>query len=115
MEKQTNTSDMLDLAVDYIKELQMQVKLVAHGVVSAVDFAAGDEGRPGELHLRGGQAAEELRQLTGPARLPSLHCTFAGAEVKTNGMLSSINQSTIPSSSRKQEMYYELVVLHEGH
>uniref|UniRef100_A0A453L4N2 BHLH domain-containing protein n=2 Tax=Aegilops tauschii subsp. strangulata TaxID=200361 RepID=A0A453L4N2_AEGTS len=27
MEKQTNTSDMLDLAVDYIKELQMQVKV----------------------------------------------------------------------------------------
>ncbi|KAM0871985.1 hypothetical protein ACQ4PT_039026 [Festuca glaucescens] len=28
MEKQTNTSDMLDLAVDYIKELQMQVKVM---------------------------------------------------------------------------------------
>uniref|UniRef100_A0A8I7B336 BHLH domain-containing protein n=1 Tax=Hordeum vulgare subsp. vulgare TaxID=112509 RepID=A0A8I7B336_HORVV len=28
MEKQTNTSDMLDLAVDYIKELQMQIKVM---------------------------------------------------------------------------------------
>ncbi|KAE8779310.1 Ribonucleoside-diphosphate reductase large subunit [Hordeum vulgare] len=27
MEKQTNTSDMLDLVVDYIKELQMQIKI----------------------------------------------------------------------------------------
>ncbi|KAF7060422.1 hypothetical protein CFC21_067212 [Triticum aestivum] len=26
MEKQTNTSDMLDMAVDYIKELQMKIK-----------------------------------------------------------------------------------------
>ncbi|CAM0951988.1 unnamed protein product [Alopecurus aequalis] len=31
MEKQTNTSDMLDLAVDYIKELQMQVKVMNDG------------------------------------------------------------------------------------
>uniref|UniRef100_A0ACD5Y0M9 Uncharacterized protein n=1 Tax=Avena sativa TaxID=4498 RepID=A0ACD5Y0M9_AVESA len=31
MEKQTNTSDMLDLAVDYIKELQMQVKVCMYG------------------------------------------------------------------------------------
>ncbi|KZV44365.1 hypothetical protein F511_26447 [Dorcoceras hygrometricum] len=29
MEKQTNTSDMLDLAVDYIKDLQAQVKVLA--------------------------------------------------------------------------------------
>uniref|UniRef100_M8BGD0 Transcription factor bHLH130 n=1 Tax=Aegilops tauschii TaxID=37682 RepID=M8BGD0_AEGTA len=34
MEKQTNTSDMLDLAVDYIKELQMQVKVMNDGRAS---------------------------------------------------------------------------------
>jgi hypothetical protein len=28
MDKQTNTADMLDLAVDYIKELQQQVKVI---------------------------------------------------------------------------------------
>uniref|UniRef100_A0A0E0ETG6 BHLH domain-containing protein n=1 Tax=Oryza meridionalis TaxID=40149 RepID=A0A0E0ETG6_9ORYZ len=43
MEKQTNTADMLDLAVDYIKELQKQVK-------------------PFQLHLLGEQA-ETLRRL----------------------------------------------------
>uniref|UniRef100_A0A453L3W7 BHLH domain-containing protein n=1 Tax=Aegilops tauschii subsp. strangulata TaxID=200361 RepID=A0A453L3W7_AEGTS len=33
-EEQTNTSDMLDLAVDYIKELQMQVKVMNDGRAS---------------------------------------------------------------------------------
>jgi len=28
MDKQTNTSDMLDLAVDYIKDLQRQYKIL---------------------------------------------------------------------------------------
>uniref|UniRef100_A0A453L4C6 BHLH domain-containing protein n=1 Tax=Aegilops tauschii subsp. strangulata TaxID=200361 RepID=A0A453L4C6_AEGTS len=36
MEKQTNTSDMLDLAVDYIKELQMQVKLAGDVRISRI-------------------------------------------------------------------------------
>nr|ACG47804.1 hypothetical protein [Zea mays] len=30
MDKQTNTSDMLDLAVDYIKELKDQVEKLKH-------------------------------------------------------------------------------------
>ncbi|XP_037442342.1 transcription factor bHLH130-like [Triticum dicoccoides] len=42
MEKQTNTSDMLDLAVDYIKELQMQVKVMKDGRASCTCAA----GRP---------------------------------------------------------------------
>ncbi|XP_020257862.1 transcription factor bHLH130-like [Asparagus officinalis] len=31
MDKQTNTADMLDLAVDYIKDLQKQVKVLGEG------------------------------------------------------------------------------------
>ncbi|KAK1631814.1 hypothetical protein QYE76_006129 [Lolium multiflorum] len=40
MEKQTNTSDMLDLAVDYIKELQMQVKVMNDGRTSCTCAAS---------------------------------------------------------------------------
>ncbi|KAM0890177.1 hypothetical protein ACQ4PT_027205 [Festuca glaucescens] len=40
MEKQTNTSDMLDLAVDYIKELQMQVKVMNDGRTSCTCSAS---------------------------------------------------------------------------
>nr|GMD86805.1 transcription factor bHLH130-like [Ipomoea batatas] len=30
MDKQTNTTDMLDLAVDYIKDLESQVQILQH-------------------------------------------------------------------------------------
>ncbi|KAE8784984.1 helix-loop-helix DNA-binding domain containing protein [Hordeum vulgare] len=48
MEKQTNTSDMLDLAVDYIKELQMQVKVMNDGRAGCTCSA----GRP-QKHFAG--------------------------------------------------------------
>lgn len=40
MDKQTNTADMLDLAVDYIKELQMQVKVMNDGRASCTCSAS---------------------------------------------------------------------------
>ncbi|XP_073049927.1 transcription factor bHLH130-like [Primulina eburnea] len=39
MEKQTNTSDMLDLAVDYIKDLQTQVKTLSDNRAKCTCFA----------------------------------------------------------------------------